>query len=427
MKLIPEVKAFGLAVAFCLICVITATSQAAQAVTLDSLHTTYTNEVAKIDARIRTSLDVLLDDLTKKGDFDGYKVVATEAKRFKEGEAIVADAAPANSANSVLVYQSLLSIATQSRGQQIDLLAKYIEALKEPLKNLMAQKNWKGAEAVDNEIKASSAMMAELKSQQSKDEKSLTNSRVSAKTPPKREVSIVGKWHRDLKNWDFLFDADGTFKCFDSPDYGNWTVSGDTVTMHWKTGPGDDRKRVYTLEGTSMFSGTTSALGKEVYTRIEESPVIVSPAAKIEHAAKTALLPLEPKRKALPVGAVEYEGHHYLLMLGRFSWHEAKDACEKKGGHLVTIGKREENSFVRELVKITNAKTHVWIGLTNEEGGKWVWVDGTPLSYKGWGDDEPNATESREHYAELRDGQEGWNDTRDLGPDPAGYICEWDY
>lgn len=426
MKMIPEVKTFGLTVACSLIFVITAAAQT-QPVTLDSLHKTYTNEVAKIDARIRKSLDVLLEELTKKGDFDGYKVVSTEAKRFKEGEAIVADGAPANSANAVFVCQSLLSIATQSRSQQIDLLTKYIEALKEPLKNLMAQKDWKGAEAVDNEIKASSAMLAEMKSQQSKDEMSLTNSRVSTKTPQKREVSIVGKWHRDLKNWDFLFDADGTFKCLNSDDCGSWTVSGDTVTMHWQDGPVDARKRVYTLEGATVFSGKIRGVGKEVYTRIEESPVIVSSIAKGEPAAKNALHPLESKRKALPAGAVEYDGHHYLLKLGRLSWHEAKDACEKMGGHLVTIGKRDENKFVRELAKLSIGTKHVWIGLTSEDGGKWLWVDGTPLSYKGWGNNQPDATEKMEYYAEVNEGLDGWNDTRDSSPDTTGYICEWDY
>lgn len=126
---------------------------------------------------------------------------------------------------------------------------------------------------------------------------------------------------------------------------------------------------------------------------------------------------------------VEFRGHRYLVVLGKVTWHEAKKACEARGGYLVILNDSTENEFVRKLCKQRN----LWIGLTEEaKYGEWRWVDGSLMTFTDFKGAEPNNQNGREHYAHFcfnGDGffSNGWNDLSDDGEGfIRGYICEWD-
>jgi hypothetical protein len=56
------------------------------------------------------------------------------------------------------------------------------------------------------------------------------------------------------------------------------------------------------------------------------------------------------------------------------------------GGHLVTIGSREENDFVLSLalrgITRLGLMDGVWLGATDaHKEGAWEWVDGSRLSF----------------------------------------------
>ena len=128
----------------------------------------------------------------------------------------------------------------------------------------------------------------------------------------------------------------------------------------------------------------------------------------------------KPENEA-PGKRVAWGRHHYQAILGKISWHQAKEACEKMGGHLVIISSSKENAFVTELV----GGREVWIGCTDEaQEGLWRWVDGSILGYAGWdpGPPEPNNAWGTENYAVSKGGL--WNDVNE--GDGDGYVCEWD-
>ena len=53
--------------------------------------------------------------------------------------------------------------------------------------------------------------------------------------------------------------------------------------------------------------------------------------------------------------------------------------------HLASIQSEEENQF------LLNLGQNIWVGANdiNTEGG-WVWNDGLPFNFTGWGSNEPN-------------------------------------
>ena len=62
--------------------------------------------------------------------------------------------------------------------------------------------------------------------------------------------------------------------------------------------------------------------------------------------------------------ATDFRGHHYLFVPQCLTWEGAKAACEKLGGHLLTITSAEENDFISSLFPYGS---WFWIGARTTE------------------------------------------------------------
>ncbi|XP_025758276.1 CD209 antigen-like protein E isoform X1 [Oreochromis niloticus] len=88
-------------------------------------------------------------------------------------------------------------------------------------------------------------------------------------------------------------------------------------------------------------------------------------------------------------------GKCYYFSISKSSWNQSRDECRAKGGDLVKIESREEQSFLERRLRdvMTEGRDKFWIGLTDSaEEGRWVWVDGSSLdqSLKFWSGNEPD-------------------------------------
>ena len=141
---------------------------------------------------------------------------------------------------------------------------------------------------------------------------------------------------------------------------------------------------------------------------------------------------------------VAYGGHTYALFDEGVSWDNAKKSCEKRGGHLVCINDEKEQQFLQTLVA-GGGLPFYWIGLSDAEiEGTFKWVNGDPLTYTNWCQDQPDNWQGSEDsvmmpnrdvqfskYDEWTNPFGTWNDMnsngdRDHSLSEMGYICEWD-
>ncbi|MHA2092862.1 MAG: lectin-like protein [Candidatus Kariarchaeaceae archaeon] len=119
-------------------------------------------------------------------------------------------------------------------------------------------------------------------------------------------------------------------------------------------------------------------------------------------------------------GSTIYNGNEYELITNDLTWFFAKEDCEIRGGHLVTIANSEENEFVASLVESGIAI----IGISDmETEGEWEWVSNEPVTYNNWPPGEPQDAGQEDYAGILNDGT--WIDLQVWERMP--YICEWDF
>ncbi len=128
-----------------------------------------------------------------------------------------------------------------------------------------------------------------------------------------------------------------------------------------------------------------------------------------------------------------HNGHTYTIFEDECSWEEAKNACENRGGHLVTITSRAEQKAITTLIKSGNKKFY-WIGGMRKKSSNFIWVTGEKFSYLNWSSDAPTENGLGNKNAIMLYKSNGlWKDEN--GDKPSGkasalknygYICEWD-
>ncbi|XP_059903139.1 macrophage mannose receptor 1-like isoform X2 [Gadus macrocephalus] len=119
-----------------------------------------------------------------------------------------------------------------------------------------------------------------------------------------------------------------------------------------------------------------------------------------------------------PLGWRRFGNSFYLFSDTKKNWEDSRNDCKQRGADLVVINSDEEQEFTSSIGK------H-WIGLSDRETeGEWKWVDGSGLTFRNWGADEPNGVDGVEECAELRwrTPPNLWNDA--LCKRTNFWICE---
>ncbi|MFY7883533.1 MAG: lamin tail domain-containing protein, partial [Dolichospermum sp.] len=121
---------------------------------------------------------------------------------------------------------------------------------------------------------------------------------------------------------------------------------------------------------------------------------------------------------------VTYNGRYYLKYQTTLTWSQAKVLCEQNGGYMYCVNSQLENDNVSIPIANSQAFGNFLLGLyqdTNdvnfsEPTGGWKWLDGSPLTYTNWGQNEPNNNGGGENYNVMDWNNNGavWNDITDV-------------
>ena len=139
-----------------------------------------------------------------------------------------------------------------------------------------------------------------------------------------------------------------------------------------------------------------------------------------------------------------YDSHAYLIYALDYTWEDAKEYCEKLGGHLVTITDDDEQKAVYSYVKSNAPDTDLWIGCSDiQKEGTWKWVTDEKFEYNNFanGQGAKCSAPAVQDYGAICNGKRSgtvggvnysiaageWDDLNNGDHTQKGYfICEWD-
>ena len=113
------------------------------------------------------------------------------------------------------------------------------------------------------------------------------------------------------------------------------------------------------------------------------------------------------------------QGSCYKISSRAGTWNTAKSACEALGSKLAMVKSQSEQQALVQKVR-----RDVWIGLHRDRRDKsrWIWVDGTWVSYSHWNGGEPNNAGGNEDCGHMFPPKGKWNDAPCHGS--LHYLCE---
>ena len=127
----------------------------------------------------------------------------------------------------------------------------------------------------------------------------------------------------------------------------------------------------------------------------------------------------------IPADAVEWNGHFYKVIPLKGTHQAALNYCAENGGHLARIESKDEQAFIERLLSGSNES--YWIdGRDEAREGRWMFSNGTPMSYFNWHPGEPNNNQGIEDFLMVYASRSKnvWNDADGASSNPL--ICEWD-
>ena len=132
----------------------------------------------------------------------------------------------------------------------------------------------------------------------------------------------------------------------------------------------------------------------------------------------------------LPEGAVEYGGHHYLLVNGRVDIEGAIEACEDMGGYLVRIEDVDEFNFVKGLLEDEGTNRQAgrgsgdffWVGgQSDPDSNGWIWDNGETVTLHAWAEGQP-PQDDLQRYVVMHRTAGAW--LAITGDETHGFVCE---
>ena len=118
----------------------------------------------------------------------------------------------------------------------------------------------------------------------------------------------------------------------------------------------------------------------------------------------------------------EFNGNTYAFVENEMLWSEAREVCEKLGGHLAYINSEAEQEFITEITKNYYTALGGWDELSE---GEWTWLDGSEMTFTNWRSGEPNNSYPHQNHLYINySGAGKWDDGYDNRMAP--FVCEWE-
>ncbi|RLW11503.1 hypothetical protein DV515_00001465, partial [Chloebia gouldiae] len=125
-------------------------------------------------------------------------------------------------------------------------------------------------------------------------------------------------------------------------------------------------------------------------------------------------------------GWVIYEDKLYYISKEQVSMERAQEFCRKNSADLAVVNSNSERRFLKRALKENESYWRepigYFIGLRVSLDKKFIWVDGTPVTYVAWAPNEPNFANNEENCVVMLSEHGLWNDINCGSAN--NFVCE---
>ncbi|XP_067302919.1 macrophage mannose receptor 1-like [Pseudorasbora parva] len=108
-------------------------------------------------------------------------------------------------------------------------------------------------------------------------------------------------------------------------------------------------------------------------------------------------------------GWIQYNGSQYFINDDLLSMEDARSFCKKNHADLVVITGQTERKFLWKQIS-RRSEGQYYIGMRVELDKSFSWVDGSPVVYTSWDQNEPNFANNDENCVTIYKSMGFWND-----------------
>ncbi|KAI3374792.1 hypothetical protein L3Q82_021350, partial [Scortum barcoo] len=87
-------------------------------------------------------------------------------------------------------------------------------------------------------------------------------------------------------------------------------------------------------------------------------------------------------------GWLQWRGNQYYVNRNSLSMEDARHFCKQSHGDLVSLTSKEENNFIWK--QLSRSYGSFYIGLSVDLDGSFWWMDGTPVGFQRWDENQPD-------------------------------------
>ncbi|XP_038573591.1 macrophage mannose receptor 1-like [Micropterus salmoides] len=183
-----------------------------------------------------------------------------------------------------------------------------------------------------------------------------------------------------------------------------WSDGSPVNFQHWEDGEPNNKNNVESCTEFKMYKRSSSGSWNDVHCETSHNWLCQI------RAGVTPSPPPELSRdyNETSDGWLEWNGDQYYINSMSMAMEEARHYCQQKHGDLVTINSEAESVFLWK--QISKSYKSYWIGLTVDLDSTFGWMDGSPVVFQRWDENQPNFQNNDENCAVMKGSMGFWHD-----------------
>ncbi|XP_044077016.1 macrophage mannose receptor 1-like [Siniperca chuatsi] len=184
-----------------------------------------------------------------------------------------------------------------------------------------------------------------------------------------------------------------------------WSDESPLQFQHWEDGEPNNKNNVESCTELKLHRRGTSGSWNDVHCETYHGWLCQIPAGVTPNPPPD---PVTLDYNKTSDGWLEWNGNQYYINSRSMAMEEARHFCQQRHGDLVTINSEAESVFLWK--QISRSYGSYWIGLTVDLDRTYGWMDGSPVVFQRWDENQPDFLNNDENCAVMTISMGFWHD-----------------